>query len=54
MPLAMPVKDLKNTSNENINRIDEAIYESETEMKNGGEAIDLDEAFEKLNKKYYG
>lgn len=37
-----------------INRIDQAIYESELEMEEGGEAINLDEAFEKLNKKYYG
>lgn len=33
-----------------INRIDQAIYESEKEMEEGGEAIDLDDAFEKLNK----
>ncbi len=37
-----------------INEIDQAIYESEKEMLEGGEAIDLDEAFEVLNKKYYG
>ena len=36
------------------NRIDQAIFESEQEMKNGGKAIDLDDAFERLNKKYYG
>lgn len=35
-------------------RIDQAIYESEKEMKEGGASIDLDEAFEKLNSKYYG
>lgn len=33
-----------------INRIDQAIYESEKEMEEGGEAIDLDDAFERLNK----
>jgi prevent-host-death family protein len=37
-----------------INRIDQAIYESEKEMEEGGEAIDIDEVFETLNKKYYG
>lgn len=37
-----------------INRIDQAIYESEKEMQEGGEAIDIDEAFAMLNKKYYG
>jgi prevent-host-death family protein len=36
------------------NRIDQAIYESEKEMQEGGEAIDLDDAFHALNKKYYG
>lgn len=36
------------------NRIDQAIYESEKEMEEGGVSIDLDEAFEKLNRKYYG
>ena len=37
-----------------VNRIDQAIFESEKEMEEGGLSIDLDEAFEKLNKKYYG
>lgn len=37
-----------------INRIDQAIYESEKEMEEGGASIDFDEAFEKLNRKYYG
>ena len=37
-----------------VSRIDQAIYESEKEMENGGESIDLDEAFERLNTKYYG
>ena len=36
------------------NRIDQAIYDSEKETEEGGASIDLDEAFEKLNKKYYG
>lgn len=87
MPLIMPIRDLRNTSEisdiahkaqepifitkngysdlvvmsselydkfARINRIDQAIYESEKEMEEGGEAIDLDDAFERLNKKYYG
>jgi hypothetical protein len=37
-----------------INRIDQAIYESEKEMQEGEEAIDLDDAFNMLNEKYYG
>ena len=37
-----------------INHIDQAIYESGKEMEEGGASIDLDEAFEKLNRKYYG
>lgn len=87
MPLIMPIKDLRNTSEIsdmahkvqepifitkngysdlvvmsselydrfiNTNRIDQAIFESEKEMEEGGESIGLDEAFERLNKKYYG
>lgn len=37
-----------------INRIDQAIFKSEKEMEEGGISTDLDEAFEKLNRKYYG
>ena len=37
-----------------INRIDAAIFESENEMEEGGVSVDLEEAFEKLNRKYYG
>lgn len=37
-----------------INRIDQAIFESESEMAEGGQAVDIDEAFEMLNRKYYG
>ena len=84
MPVIMPIKDLRNTSEiselahkiqepifitkngysdlvvmsselydkfAKINRIDQAIYESEKEMDEGGVSIDLDEAFEKLNGK---
>lgn len=87
MPLIMPIKDLRNTSEiseiahkeqepifitkngysdlvvmsselydrfAKINRIDQAIYESEKEMQEGGESIELDIAFAELNKKYYG
>ena len=36
------------------NRIDQAIYESEKELEEGAVSIDLNEAFEKLNRKYYG
>lgn len=36
------------------NRIDTAISESEREMADGGELMDLDQAFDQLNKKYYG
>ena len=87
MPVIMPIKDLRDTSEisdmahktqepifitkngysdlvvmsselydkfAKINRIDQAIFESEKEMEEGGSSIDLDEAFEKLNRKYYG
>lgn len=33
-------------------KIDQAIYESEKEIQEGGESIDIDEAFERLEKKY--
>ena len=36
------------------NSIDQAIYESEKELEEGAVSIDLNEAFEKLNRKYYG
>ena len=36
------------------NRIDQAIFESEREMAEGGELMNFDEAFDKLDKKYYG
>lgn len=85
MPLIMPIKDLRKTSEiseiahkeqepifitkngysdlvvmsselydrfVSINRMDQAIYESEKEMEESGEAIDLDEAFTRLNRKY--
>ena len=37
-----------------INRIDQAIYEAELEVEEGAEPISLDNARERLNKKYYG
>lgn len=87
MPIIMPIKDLRNTTEiSNIahkeqepifitkngysdlvimsselydrfartNKIDQSIFESEKEMQEGAEAIDLDDAFSMLNKKYYG
>ncbi len=87
MPVIIPIKDLRNTSEisdmahktqepifitkngysdlvvmsselydkfAKINRIDQAIFKSEKEMEEGGISTDLDEAFEKLNRKYYG
>ncbi|MDO4283899.1 MAG: prevent-host-death protein [Eubacteriales bacterium] len=87
MPIIMPIKDLRNTSElsdmahkiqepifitkngysdlvvmsselydkfSRINRVDQAIFESEKELEEGGVSIDLEEAFEKLDRKYYG
>ncbi|MGN0169141.1 MAG: prevent-host-death protein [Lachnospiraceae bacterium] len=87
MPLIVPIKDLRNTTEisnlahkeqepifvtkngysdlvvmsselydkfAKINRIDQAIFESEKEMQEGGESIELDDAFKILNKKYPG
>lgn len=36
------------------NRIDQAIFESEREMADGGTFMDLDDAFDKLDNKFYG
>ena len=36
------------------NRIDQAIFESEQELANGSEAVNAEEVFEKLEKKYFG
>ena len=36
------------------NKIDQAIYESESEVMEGAKSISLDNAIERLNKKYYG
>ena len=87
MPVIVPIKDLRNTSEisemahrvqepifitkngysdlvvmsselydkfARINRIDQAIYESEMELEEGRVSIDLEDAFERLNRKYYG
>ena len=87
MPIIIPIKDLRNTSEisdmahkiqepifitkngysdlvvmsselydkfARINRIDQAIYESEKELEEGGISIDLNEAFDSLDRKYYG
>ena len=60
MPLIMQIKELHNTvamSNElhdkfaRINRIDQAIYESEQEVLNGAEPLDADDVFAELEKK---
>ena len=87
MPLIMPIKELRNTSEisdlahreqepifitkngysdlvvmsselydkfAKINRIDQAIYESEQEMASGTEAVDADIVFAEMEKKYFG
>ena len=87
MPIIMPIKDLRNTSEisniahkeqepifitkngysdlvvmsselydkfARINRIDQAIYESEQEMVDGVEAIDAEVVFAELEKKHFG
>lgn len=87
MPMIIPIKDLRNTSEisdiahreqepifvtkngysdlvvmsselydkfAKMNRIDQAIYESEKELGESGETIELDDAFHFLNQKYYG
>lgn len=36
------------------NKIDQSIFESEKEMQEGAEAINLDDTFTMLNKKYNG
>lgn len=87
MPLIMPIKDLRNTTEisniahkeqepifitkngysdlvvmsselydkfARINRIDQAIYESEQEVINGAEAVDADVVFAELEKKHFG
>lgn len=36
-----------------INKIDQVIFDAETEVENGAEPISLANAMERLNKKYY-
>ena len=36
------------------NKIDQAIYEAEREITEGAEPIAMEDAMERLNKKYYG
>ncbi len=87
MPLIMPIKDLRNTTEisniahkeqepifitkngysdlvvmsselydrfARINRIDQAIYESEKVMADGAEAVGAETVFAELEKKYFG
>lgn len=87
MPLIMPIKDLRNTTEiyniahkkqepiflqkngysdlvimsselydkfARMNRVDQAIYESEQEVANGAEAVDADIVFAELEKKHFG
>ncbi len=87
MPIIMPIRDLRNTSEiselahkqqEPIfitkngysdlvvmsaelyerfaqnNKIDQAIFEAEKEVEEGAEPIAMNDAMERLNKKYYG
>ena len=37
-----------------IARIDQAIFEAEEELRTGGKAIEANEAFARLDEKYYG
>ena len=87
MPLIMPIKDLRNTTEisniahkaqepifitkngysdlvvmsselydkfAKINRIDQAIYESEQEISKGTKAVDAEAVFAELEKKHFG
>ena len=87
MPLIMPIKDLRNTTEisniahkeqepifitkngysdlvvmsselydkfERMNRIDQAIFESEQEIANGADAVDAEIVFTELEKKHFG
>lgn len=87
MPLIMPIKELRNTTEisniahkaqepifitkngysdlvimsselydkfARINRVDQAIYESEQEMADGAEAIDVEMILAELEKKHFG
>ena len=87
MPLIMPIKELRNTTEisniahkeqepifitkngysdlvvmsselydkfAKMNRMDQAIFESEQEMANGVKAVDAETVFAELEKKYFG
>ncbi len=87
MPIIMPIRDLRNTSEissiahkeqepifitkngysdlvvmsaelydrfARMNQIDQAVFESEKEMTETGKDYDIDQAFDILDKKYYG
>ena len=87
MPMIMPIRDLRNTSEiseiahkmqepifitkngysdlvvmsaelyerfAQINRIDQAIYEAETEVADGAEPVSMNDAKARLDGKYYG
>ena len=87
MPLIMPIKDLRNTTEisniahkkkepicitkngysdlvvmsselydkfARMNRIDQAIFESEQEIDNGAETVDAEKVFADLEKKHFG
>ena len=60
MPLIMPIKDLRNTTEiSNIAHkeqepIFQAIFESEQEIANGAEAVDAEIVFAELEKKHFG
>ena len=47
--IAVIIKSVRNFAD--VNRIDQAIYESEKEMQEGGQAINIDDAFEMLKVK---
>ena len=63
MTLVIPIKDLHNatetsniaheTQESRINRIDQAIYESEQEIANGAESVDAETVFAELEKKHF-
>ena len=79
MPLIMPIKDLRNTTEisnifitkngysdlvvmsselydkfARMNRIDQAIFDSEQEIVNGAETVDAEIVFAELEKKHFG
>jgi len=53
MPLIMPIKDLRNTT-EISNIAHKEHFESEQEIANGAEAVDAEIVFSELEKKHFG